>query len=62
MNANDPYQWGRHIFDGPALLESFWGLMRLGGERKKKNYLFVLAEQLLGVGVFNIHERLSGSE
>lgn len=55
MNVNDPYQWGRHIFDGPALLESFWGLMRLGGERKKNKkqiYLFILAEQLLGVGVF----------
>lgn len=58
MNVNDPYRWGRHIFDGLIPLQSF----KADDICKIQIYLLDLAEQLLGVGFFNIYERLRGPE
>lgn len=54
MKVNDPYRWGRHVFDGLIPLQSS------GADEitEIQIYLLDLAEQLLGSGVFNIHERL----
>lgn len=45
-SVNDPYRWGRHIFDGPIPLRSF------GDDAITESliYLLHLAERLLGVG------------
>lgn len=46
MNANDPYRWGRPIFDGLIPRQSF------GADEISEIQIYLLdsAEQLLGVG------------